>query len=359
MSVTARRFTSGPMSVSSSSGSPIFTCRYAAISASVIRAAMPRCRNSRRVVVQRCPAVPTAPNSTARSARSRLASSITINAVVAAQFENRAAQPARHGFRDAPAHFGRSREAYQRNPPVVHQRLADRIARADHQIENALEIVPLQHAVADFLHRDRRQRRFRRRPPQHAIPAHRRDHRVPRPHGHRKIERADHAHDAQRMPLLIHPMARPLAVHGESVKLARKPDGEIGDIDHLLHFAQAFGQNLAHFERNQRAQIALVQRAVRSRSRARSRRAAAPGPCATRGTLPPRAPSRTRNRPCPPFSLWRAIRPLPDSSNPTRRRWDWESSRHSRRRNSPAQYAVFLECRGLVRWRCAHSYYVR
>ena len=49
-----------------------------------------------------------------------------------------------------------------------------------------------------------------------------------------------------------------LAVHGEAVKLAREADGEIGDIDHLLHFAQAFGQDLAHLERDQRAQFLLM-----------------------------------------------------------------------------------------------------
>ena len=41
----------------------------------------------------------------------------------------------------------------------------------------------------------------------------------------------------------------PLAVHGEAVKLAREAHGEIGDVDHLLHFAQSFGQDLAHLER--------------------------------------------------------------------------------------------------------------
>ena len=53
-------------------------------------------------------------------------------------------------------------------------------------------------------------------------------------------------------------MAGALAVHGEAVKLAREADGEIGDIDHLLHFAQAFGQDLAHLERDQRAQFLLM-----------------------------------------------------------------------------------------------------
>ncbi len=47
-------------------------------------------------------------------------------------------------------------------------------------------------------------------------------------------------------------------MHGEAVELARETDREIGDIDHLLHFAQAFGEDLAHFERHQRAQVRLV-----------------------------------------------------------------------------------------------------
>ncbi len=57
------------------------------------------------------------------------------------------------------------------------------------------------------------------------------------------------------MPLLEHAVFGSLARHGESVELARQADGEIGDIDHLLHFALALGQDLAHFERDQRAEI--------------------------------------------------------------------------------------------------------
>ncbi len=59
------------------------------------------------------------------------------------------------------------------------------------------------------------------------------------------------------MPLLEHAVARAFARHGEAVKLARKSSGEIGDVDHLLHFAFAFGQDLAHFKRDQRAEIVL------------------------------------------------------------------------------------------------------
>ena len=73
--------------------------------------------------------------------------------------------------------------------------------------------------------------------PDDAVAAHRRDHGVPGPDRHREVEGADDADDAERMPLLVHAMAGALAVHGEAVELAGEADGEIGDVDHLLHFA--------------------------------------------------------------------------------------------------------------------------
>ena len=79
--------------------------------------------------------------------------------------------------------------------------------------------------------------------------------RIPRPHGHRKIECRDDSDDAERMPLLIHPVLRALRMHGEAVEHARLADGEVGDVDHLLHFAEPFGQDLAVLERNERAEI--------------------------------------------------------------------------------------------------------
>ena len=47
-----------------------------------------------------------------------------------------------------------------------------------------------------------RERRLRRRLPHDGIAAHRGEHRVPRPHRDGKVERSDHADDAERMPLL-------------------------------------------------------------------------------------------------------------------------------------------------------------
>lgn len=40
----------------------------------------------------------------------------------------------------------------------------------------------------------------------------------------------------------------------EAVQLTREADGEIADIDHFLHFAQTFLENLARFERHEAAE---------------------------------------------------------------------------------------------------------
>ena len=42
-----------------------------------------------------------------------------------------------------------------------------------------------------------------------------------------------------------------------AIEHARLADREVGDVDHLLHFAQAFGLDLAVFERDQRAEVLL------------------------------------------------------------------------------------------------------
>lgn len=81
---------------------------------------------------------------------------------------------------------------------------------------------------------------------------------VPGPHGDGEIERGDDADDPQRMPVLHEPVAGPLRGDGAPVQLARETDRELADIDHLLHFAEGFGGDLAGLDGHQRAQIGLV-----------------------------------------------------------------------------------------------------
>ncbi len=57
------------------------------------------------------------------------------------------------------------------------------------------------------------------------------------------------------MPLLHHAVLRALRGDGQAVKLAGEADGKIANINHLLHLAFAFGQNLSGFQRDQSAQV--------------------------------------------------------------------------------------------------------
>ena len=53
------------------------------------------------------------------------------------------------------------------------------------------------------------------------------------------------------MPRFRHPVPRAFRGDRQAIKLARQADGEVADIDHLLHFAESFLQDLACFERDE------------------------------------------------------------------------------------------------------------
>src|SRR5436305_9129849 len=57
------------------------------------------------------------------------------------------------------------------------------------------------------------------------------------------------------MPLLHEPMVPPLGLNGQAVKHSRLADGEVADVDHLLYFALAFGDDLAGLERDELAEL--------------------------------------------------------------------------------------------------------
>ena len=113
-------------------------------------------------------------------------------------------------------------------------------------------------ARAKNLHRrQRRERRLLRRLPDHRIAADKSERRVPRPDRDRKIEGGNDRARPHGMPGLGHPVAGPLGSDHEAMQLPREADGEIADVDHLLHFAQALGDDLADLERHQRAERLL------------------------------------------------------------------------------------------------------
>ncbi len=130
-------------------------------------------------------------------------------------------------------------------------------AGADGQREDAGQAVVGHHRVGDALHRHGAERRRFGRLPDDRVAAHRGEGGVPRPHGDGEVEGRDDPDRAERMPLFHHAVARALGRDGEAVELPREPGGEVADVDHLLHFAVAFGANLPHLERDEVAQRLL------------------------------------------------------------------------------------------------------
>ena len=97
-----------------------------------------------------------------------------------------------------------------------------------------------------------------RRLPDHRVAADERQRGVPRPHRDREVEGGDDAARPERVPRLHQPVAGPLAGDRQAVELARQADGEVADVDHLLHLAEAFGADLAGLDRHQLAEVGLV-----------------------------------------------------------------------------------------------------
>ena len=189
------------------------TCLYAVVrrcSSSCIRDS---CTNTRRVVVQRWPAVPTAPKTIAGTTSFMSENSSTMIALLPPSSSS-----------DLPRR--RATRTPTSRPTCVEPvkdtrstRLSStkRTARSTPSSMNSWKIggsplrssTRLQMCCTATAH----SARLRRRLPDRDVAADRREERIPGPHGDRKIERPDHADDAERVPLLEHAVIRTLRMH--------------------------------------------------------------------------------------------------------------------------------------------------
>ena len=179
--------------------------------------------------------------------------------VVAAELEHRAAEPRGDLRPDDRAHAGRAGGRDDRHPLRGDERFADR-RTADDDLRQAFGRVgteALERALEDLHRRQRRERRLLRRLPDHRSPQTSASAAFHAQTATGKLKAEMIAHGPMRMPGLGHPVAGPLGSDHEAVQLARQADGEIADVDHLLHFAQALGDDLAGLERHQRAERLL------------------------------------------------------------------------------------------------------
>ena len=177
--------------------------------------------------------------------------------VVARAFEQHAAEAAGHARGDVAADGRRAGERHERDARIVDDGVRVRVV-GDREREDRGQRLLVDDAVGERLHGERGERRLRRRLPDDRVAADRGERRVPRPDGDREVERRDDADDAERMPLLVHAVRDALGVHRPAVEHPRLADGEVGDVDHLLHLAVAFGLDLAVLQRDERAERVLV-----------------------------------------------------------------------------------------------------
>ncbi len=214
---------------------------------------------NRRKVVQRCPAVPTAPNRMPRTARSRSALGARIIALLPPSSRmQRAKRAATRGATSRPmrvlpvALTRATRRSSTSASPASRSPISNwlRCAGASPPKARAARSNSAWQASAV--------RGLLRRLPDHGITADQRQRGIPRPHRDWEVERADHAYHAQRVPGLAHVVAGTLGCDGKTVQLAREAHREVADIDHFLDFAEAFLGDLARLPGHQFAEFGLV-----------------------------------------------------------------------------------------------------
>ena len=94
--------------------------------------------------------------------------------------------------------------------------------------------------------------------PDHRIAADERERRIPAPDGDGKVEGADDCDRPERVPRLGEPVPGSLGGDRAAVELSREPDGEVADVDHLLHLAEPLLRDLPDLERDERAERLLL-----------------------------------------------------------------------------------------------------
>src|SRR4029078_7099320 len=92
----------------------------------------------------------------------------------------------------------------------------------------------------------------------HRVASEKRERGIPAPHGDREVEGADQGHRPERVPRLREAVTRTLRGDRLPVELARQPDREVADVDHLLDLPEALLRDLPALEGDERAERLLL-----------------------------------------------------------------------------------------------------
>ena len=214
---------------------------------------------SRRVEVQRWPAVPTAPKKALARAPVRSALSLMMMALLppssrmARPRRAPTTPPMRWPMRVEPVALIRGTwwSLTSFSPMVEPRPMVTQLMPSGSPLALKTSFTMFWQAIAHS-------GRLARGLPQAAVAADPGQGRVPGPHRDREVEGADDADHAQGMPLLHHAVLGPLALQGRAAQVAAQADGEVADVDHLLHLAQTLGVDLAHLQADQGAEHVLL-----------------------------------------------------------------------------------------------------
>ena len=138
--------------------------------------------------------------------------------IVATQFEDGPGKTGGSHLPDHAAHRGTAGSRNERNAAVRTQCCTNIAAPLQHLRQPFGRVFKFtRHALENCLHRNRRERRFFRRLPDHAVATHQGQRGVPRPHRNRKVERRNHQRRPQRMPAFQHPVPGSFAGNGQPI----------------------------------------------------------------------------------------------------------------------------------------------
>src|SRR5205823_8103694 len=160
-------------------------------------------------------------------------------------------------LRNVQAHLHGAGGRDQWNATISRQFLTNGFAVAHEQSKNRRIRAGLAtNALGNFRHGNCSKRRFFRSLPNCGVAADRGQGCVPGPDRDWKMESVDYRDNTERMPLLHQTVTGPFRLNRQAIKHSRLTNSEVADVDHLLHFAFAFGNNFPSLERDELTELA-------------------------------------------------------------------------------------------------------
>ncbi len=153
------------------------------------------------------------------------------------------------------ADVARSGERHEVDARMRHERVAERTAGTEDEVEHALRQSGLDQ---DLDQADREHRRVGRGLEHDRVAEHERRHDLPRRDCEREVPGRDRGHDTERCAHRHRPLVRELGRHDVTELPAALAGGVVGHVDALLDVAAGLGEDLAHLGRHRAGEVVLA-----------------------------------------------------------------------------------------------------